>query len=118
MSTATVRQLLQHRNEAQMLLRQTKGDEATHDRLMRKVGELTHALSRAGMTLVQSQDIDFHTAMLKPPLGPGLSSENATTATRLVVWGTKFDHPGPDFCMMCVEDNTGKHICVRHVDGY
>ena len=117
MATSNVRLLLQHRNMAQVELRQANATPDA-DRLMRKVGEYSHALARAGMYVVEEREITPQDAMRHPPFGPGLAAEFAANARRLEVWGTKCNRPGPDFCMMCVEDETGKHITICKIDGY
>ena len=118
MTTSNVRLLLQLRNAAQMELKEAKGDEARYDRFTRKVNEYAHALARAGMHIVESREITPKDAMMRPPFGPGLSAEFAETARHLEVWGTKYNRPGPDFCMMCVQDSNGENITICKVDGY
>lgn len=36
-------------------------------------------------------------ALTPPPFGPGFGNGQVKTATRMEIWGTNFNDPGPDF---------------------
>jgi len=58
-------------------------------------------------------------AMLVPPFGPGFAEAEVAKADRLVVKGSSFKDPGPDFCLFeLFAGSDPKPVATRRVGGY
>ncbi len=58
-------------------------------------------------------------AMLPVPFGPGFDAATVAKADRLVITGSSFSDPGPDYCLFELFKGEDKQpVATRRVGGY
>lgn len=57
-------------------------------------------------------------AMQRAPFGPGLTEEQAKGVTKVEVWCSSFNDPGPDYTDFKFFDQAGKLVGTRTLGGY
>lgn len=52
------------------------------------------------------------------PFGPGFPAEIVKLTSKIEVYGSDFDEPGPDYCLFRVFNESGQTVGERRVNGY